>query len=32
MAQPQEIVTLSVEQRAECKSIFLVLLNLIRNA
>jgi len=32
MAQPQEIQTLSAAQRAECKSIFLVLLNLIKNA
>jgi hypothetical protein len=32
MAQPQEIQTLSVEKRAEFKSIFLVLLNLITSA
>ena len=32
MAQPQEIQTLSVEKRADCKAIFLVLLNLIKNA
>jgi len=32
MAQPQEIQTLSVEKRLECKTIFLVLLNLIKNA
>lgn len=32
MAQPQEIQTLSVEKRADCKAIFLVLLDLIRNA
>jgi hypothetical protein len=32
MAQPQEIQTLSAEKRAECKSIFLVLLNLITSA
>ena len=29
MAQSQEIQTLTEEQRAECKTIFLVLLNLI---
>jgi hypothetical protein len=32
MAQPQEIQTLSTEQKVECKSIFLILLNLIKNA
>lgn len=32
MAQPQEIQTLTEVQRTECKSIFLVLLNLIKNA
>ena len=32
MAQSQEIVTLPAEKRAEAKSIFLILLNLITNA
>lgn len=32
MAQPQEITILTQEQRDECKSIFLILLNLIKNA
>jgi hypothetical protein len=32
MAQPQEITTLTPAQRAECNSIFLVLLDLIKNA
>jgi hypothetical protein len=32
MAKTQEIQTLSVEKRAEAKSIFLTLLNLIKNA
>lgn len=32
MAQPQEIQTLSSAKRAECNAIFLVLLNLIKNA
>ena len=32
MAQPQEIQTLTPTQRAECKTIFLILLGLIKNA
>lgn len=32
MAKPQEIVTLPVDKRAEAKTIFLILLNLIKNA
>ena len=32
MAQPQEIQTLTTGQREECKSIFVTLLNLIKNA
>ena len=32
MAQPQEIQTLTEEQRAECKTTFLVLLGLILNS
>ena len=32
MAQTQEVQTLSTAKRAECKAIFLVLLDLIKNA
>jgi hypothetical protein len=32
MAQSQEIQTLTTSKRAECKAIFLVLLDLIKNA
>ncbi len=32
MAKPQEIITLSIEKREECKLIFTTLLNLIKNA
>lgn len=32
MAQTQEVTTLSTTKRAECKTIFLVLLDLIKNA
>jgi len=32
MAKPTEILTLSAEKRLECKTKFLALLNLIKNA
>lgn len=32
MAKTNDVQTLSVEKRAECKAIFLTLLNLIKNS